>query len=73
MKDSEVIKKLRSENEEFKKLEDDHRKLDEYLDEMSKKKYLTAEEEMEKKTLQKKKLQYKDKMAQLIKEGRQSA
>jgi uncharacterized protein YdcH (DUF465 family) len=73
MKDSEVIKKLRKENEEFKKLEDDHRKLDEYLEEMSKKKYLTAEEEMEKKTLQKKKLHYKDKMAQLIKEGRQSA
>lgn len=73
MKDAEVIEKLRKENEEFKKLEEDHRKLDEYLDDMSKKKYLTAEEEMEKKTLQKKKLHYKDRLAQLIKESRQSA
>jgi len=73
MKDAEVIEKLRNENEEFKKLEEDHRKLNEYLDEMSKKKYLTAEEEMEKKTLQKKKLHYKDRMAHIIKESRQSA
>jgi hypothetical protein len=73
MKDAEVIEKLRKENEEFKKLEEDHRKLDEYLDDMSKKKYLTAEEAMEKKKLQKKKLHYKDRLAQLIKESRQSA
>ena len=70
MKDAEVIEKLRKENEEFKKLEEDHKKLNEYLDEMSKKKYLSAKEEMEKKTLQKKKLQYKDRMTQLIKESR---
>jgi len=68
MKEAEVVDILRNENEEYKKLEDEHRKLNEYLDEMSKKKYLSSEEEMEKKKLQKQKLQYKDKLAKIIRD-----
>jgi len=68
MKEAEVVDILRNENEEYKKLEEEHQKLHEYLDEMSKKKYLSSEEEIEKKKLQKKKLHYKDKLAQLIRE-----
>ena len=68
MKEAEVVDILRNENEEYKKLEEEHQKLNEYLDEMSKKKYLSSEEEIEKKKLQKKKLHYKDKLAQLIRE-----
>jgi len=68
MKEAEVIDILRNENEEYKKLEEEHRKLDEYLDEMTRKKYLTSEEEIEKKKLQKQKLQYKDRLAQIIRE-----
>ena len=66
MKEAEITKKLRSENEEFKKLEEEHKKLDRYLDELIKKKYLSSDEEIEKKNIQKKKLQFKDRMAQLI-------
>ncbi|UCH80812.1 MAG: DUF465 domain-containing protein [Nitrospiraceae bacterium] len=68
MKEAEVIDILRNENEEYRKIEEEHRKLDQYLEEMSKKKYLSSEEEIEKKKLQKKKLHYKDKLAQLIRE-----
>ncbi|MBI5055138.1 MAG: DUF465 domain-containing protein [Nitrospirae bacterium] len=68
MKHDDIINALRSENEEFRRLEEDHRKLDKALDEMNKKKYLTAEEEVEKKKMQKQKLQHKDRIAQLIRE-----
>ena len=68
MKEAEVIDSLRNENDEYKKIEEEHRKLNQYLDEMSKKKYLSSEEEIEKKKLQKQKLQYKDKLAQIIRE-----
>lgn len=68
MKEAEVIDLLRNENDEYKKIEDEHRKLNQYLDEISKKKYLSSEEEMEKKKLQKQKLHYKDRLAQIIRE-----
>lgn len=66
MKEADIINVLRTENKEYKKLEEEHRKLNQTLDEINKKKYLTTEEEVEKKKLQKQKLQYKDRMAQLI-------
>jgi len=59
---------LRSENEEFRTLEEEHAALERALEEMNKRKHLTAEEEMEKKTLQKKKLAKKDRMAELIRQ-----
>jgi uncharacterized protein YdcH (DUF465 family) len=68
MKEAEIINILRSENEVFRKFEEEHRKLDKTLDEMCRKKYLTSEEEVEKKKLQKQKLHYKDQMAHLIRE-----
>jgi len=39
---------LRNENGEYKKLEEDHRRLETGLDDMLKKKYLTPDEEVEK-------------------------
>jgi uncharacterized protein YdcH (DUF465 family) len=72
MKEAEAISILRSENEEYQKLEEDHRKLDKLLDEISRKKYLTTDEEIEKKKLQKRKLQLKDQMAELIREYHKS-
>ncbi|MDO8281237.1 MAG: DUF465 domain-containing protein [Thermodesulfovibrionia bacterium] len=66
MKESEIIKALRSESEEFIKFENEHRELDLILDELQKKKHLTTEEEVDKKTMQKQKLHYKDQMAQII-------
>jgi len=68
MKEAEIINILRVKSEEFRKIEEEHRKLDKDLDEMIKKKYLTPDEEVEKKRMQKQKLQYKDRMAEQIRE-----
>ena len=68
MKEKEIISNLRSKSDEFRKIEEEHRKLDRDLEEMNKKRYLTPEEEIEKKKVQKQKLQYKDRMAELIRE-----
>ncbi len=68
MKEVDIINILRKENEEYKKLEEEHRKLEQFLSEVNKKKYLTTDEELEKKKMQKKKLLYKDRMAQLIRD-----
>ncbi|MCX8070637.1 MAG: DUF465 domain-containing protein, partial [Thermodesulfovibrionales bacterium] len=62
----------KQENEEFKKLAQEHRDLDSRLSEMTKKHYLTPEEEVEKKRMQKEKLMKKDKMAELIREYKKS-
>ena len=66
MKDTEVISILRNESDEYKKLEEEHKRLELTLDEITKKKHLTSEEEVEKKQIQKQKLQFKDRMAQLV-------
>jgi uncharacterized protein YdcH (DUF465 family) len=66
MKEADIINALRSESEEFKKLEEEHRKLEETLSDFNKKKYLSPEEEMVKKNIQKQKLQFKDRMASLV-------
>lgn len=66
MREEEIIEILKKENEEFRKLYEEHRQLDSMLDEMNKKHYLTPEEEIEKKRMQKEKLYKKDKMAEMI-------
>jgi uncharacterized protein YdcH (DUF465 family) len=66
MKETDIISILRNENDEYKKLEEVHKQLERSLDEINKKKYLTPDEEVERKKIQKQKLQYKDRMAQLI-------
>lgn len=68
MREEEIIEILKKENEEFRKLYEEHRQLDRMLDEMNKKHYLTPEEEIEKKRMQKEKLYKKDKMAEMIRQ-----
>ncbi len=68
MREEEIIEILKRENEEFRKLYEEHRHLDALLDDMNKKPYLTPEEEIEKKRMQKEKLYKKDKMAEMIRE-----
>ena len=70
MKDTEVISILRSQSDEYKKLEDEHKKLELTLEEITKKKHLSTEEEIQKKQIQKQKLQFKDRMAQLVRAAR---
>jgi hypothetical protein len=66
MRDEQIAVILDSENEEFKKLHEEHRSLDNLLNEFTQKRYLSPEEEMEKKRIQKLKLQKKDRMAEII-------
>jgi uncharacterized protein YdcH (DUF465 family) len=68
MKEEEVIQTLKRENEEFRRLYQEHRDLDSQLLEFNKKAYLTAEEEAEMHRIKKEKLYKKDKIADIIRE-----
>jgi uncharacterized protein len=68
LNEQEIVELLKKENEEFKKLSEEHRNLDGLLAEIDNKRYLTAEEEVERKRIQKLKLLRKDRMAELIRE-----
>ena len=61
MKESEIAELLRKENEEFRKLTEEHRSLDGLLS------------EIDSKRIQKQKLLKKDRMAELVREYRKSA
>jgi len=65
----ELIENARRESEEYRRLEKEHRELDQLIAEKyGDKKYLSPEDELGKKTLQKQKLAKKDRMFQLLKE-----
>jgi uncharacterized protein YdcH (DUF465 family) len=73
LKEREIVELLKKENEEFKKLSEEHRSLDVLLAEMdNKKRYLSPEEEFERKKIQKQKLLKKDRMAELVREYKKS-
>jgi uncharacterized protein YdcH (DUF465 family) len=72
LNESEIVKLLEQENEEFRKLGKEHRNLDEKLSELQKRLYLSTDEQMEKKRLKKLKLQKKDRRAELIRKYRQN-
>ena len=72
MKEYEIVEHLKKENEEFRKLSEEHRNLDVLLAEIDSKRYLTAEEEFERKKIQKQKLQKKDKMAEFVRQYKKS-
>ncbi len=63
----EVLRaRLRMENPEFQKWEEEHHKLEATLASIDSHLYLTPEEEMERKRVQKLKLATKDKMMEMI-------
>jgi uncharacterized protein YdcH (DUF465 family) len=72
VKDEEIMELLRKESTEYKKLDEEHKNLKQVLAEMDKKVYLNADEEMERKKIQKLKLSKKDRMAELIREYKKS-
>lgn len=72
MTEQEIIEALRSENEEFKKLNEEHKDLEHLLAEIDRKVYLSAEEEVERKKIQKLKLLKKDRMAELVRDFKKS-
>lgn len=63
----ELVEYARRESDEFSRLEREHRELDQEIQlKFGLKRYLTPEEELEKKTLQKQKLAKKDRMYQVL-------
>jgi hypothetical protein len=68
VKEEEIVEVLKNENAEFKKLTEEHRDLEELLARIDSKRFLTSEEEVERKKIQKQKLLKKDKMAALIRD-----
>ena len=64
--DSGIVDRLRASSTEFRELEESHHKLDTELGALQKRHFLTPQEELLKKQIQKEKLAKKDKMAELI-------
>ncbi len=65
-KEEELIQKLLTENEDFRKAKQSHLELARQLEEMESKPYLTPQDEIEIKILKKKKLAYKDQMEKIL-------
>ena len=66
--DPTLLAKVQGENEEFKKLYQEHLELKHRVEELNKMSFLSPEQELEKKTVQKQKLKGKDRMAQILEE-----
>jgi uncharacterized protein YdcH (DUF465 family) len=64
--DPTLLEKVQGENEEFKKLYQEHLELKHRVEELNKMNFLSPEQELEKKTVQKQKLKGKDRMIQII-------
>ena len=58
---------LKQNNEEFARIYDKHRKLDEEVTLLEERRFLTPDEELREKQLKKDKLRLKDQMAEMIK------
>lgn len=70
--ESRIVELLRESNPEFRALEESHHKLDAELSELQKRHVLTPQEEISKKQMQKEKLAKKDRMAELVRQYRQT-
>ncbi|NTW58153.1 MAG: DUF465 domain-containing protein [Nitrospirae bacterium] len=68
--EEEVRAKLRTENAEFQRLEQEHRKIDKELMNFEIHVYLSPEEEIERRRLQKLKLAAKDKMMEMLRRAK---
>ncbi len=71
--DEMFIERLIQQDGELRKHVDDHRKLEAALEDFNKRIYLTPEEQIEKKKLQKMKLASKDRIYSILSKYRQSA
>jgi uncharacterized protein YdcH (DUF465 family) len=67
--DSPEFKTLLAGNEDFRKLYEEHEKYEKQLDELDRNRYLTPEQEIQRKTIQKLKLSGKDRMSLMIRQA----
>ena len=65
-KEEELIQKLLTESEEFRKAKQTHSELARQLEEMENRPHLTPQDEIDIKILKKKKLAYKDQMEKIL-------
>lgn len=65
-KDEELIKTLVAHDDELKRHYDEHLELERQLDEYNRRLYLTPEQDFERKELQKRKLQGKDRIMEIL-------
>jgi uncharacterized protein YdcH (DUF465 family) len=70
VKEEVLMAKLRTENPEFKKWEQEHEKLEASLTTFESHRYLTPEEEVERKRIQKLKLAAKDRMMEIVRRSK---
>ncbi|MFQ6672380.1 MAG: DUF465 domain-containing protein [Candidatus Tectimicrobiota bacterium] len=63
-----LVERVKQENEEFRQLLEEHQALERQLKELNRHRYLTADQEVERKTLKKRKLRKKDRMAAILRE-----
>jgi uncharacterized protein YdcH (DUF465 family) len=66
--ESALIEHLKQTNPEFRQLMDEHLHFERQLEEFNNLRYLTSEQELEKKRVQKIKLRGKDRMVEILKE-----
>ena len=66
--DERLLSQLSAQKEEVRKLVEEHQKLERELQRYIAKRFITPQEEMEKKRIQKRKLRIKDELAQMVKE-----
>ncbi|TDJ53282.1 MAG: DUF465 domain-containing protein [Nitrospina sp.] len=64
--DPTLLAKIQNENDEFKKLYEEHSQLKHRVEALNHMKFLSPEQEVEKKTIQKHKLRNKDRMTEII-------
>ncbi len=70
VKDEVLVARLRVEDSEYQKWEQEHRKLEDSLMSFETHRYLTPEEELERKRIQKLKLAAKDRMMEIIRRSK---
>jgi uncharacterized protein YdcH (DUF465 family) len=68
----DLLQKVLAGNSEFKKLYDEHTDLKNKVEELNKLKFLTPEQEVEKKQHQKQKLKAKDRLEEILQEYQSS-
>ena len=68
MEEKVLIEHLKQTNPEFRRLMEEHLQYERQLEEFNKFRYLSSEQEVEKKRVQKMKLHGKDRMAEILKE-----
>jgi uncharacterized protein YdcH (DUF465 family) len=68
MEDSALIEHIKETNPEFRQLMVEHLRYERQLEELNNLRFLTSEQEIEKKQVQKIKLRGKDRMAEILKE-----